>query len=160
MGKAQSTTSLESQLVSEGGIDTPVQEFYICFSGCGEYPLNYLCRKGFNHVSIMERVPLGFIVHDANKSALDTYVLPEAPAEDFIKIFLKSRPDYTILAVRKSVSNRDQHVVRFGVHSCVSIVAYILGLRLPFYCLTPYGLYKRLMRGGGGIISVRRLGYV
>lgn len=141
-------------------ISAPTQAFYVCFSNCGDYVGRSFIKKNFTHVFVMERIPLGFIIHDPNMSALDTYILPDTPTEEFLASFMSKRSDYTILEVIKRATNREQHLIRFGLQSCVTIVAYILGIKLPWYCWTPYRLYKRIMKMGDGIISVRRLGNV
>lgn len=138
-------------------VATPIQVFYVCFSDAGDYWLKPFIKKNFTHVSVMERVPLGFIVHDPNQCALDTYILPEAPTEEFLKSFLKKRTDYTILEITKEASRREMRLIRFGLQSCVSIVAYIMSIRLPWYHLTPYRLYLRLLKGGDGIINIRKI---
>lgn len=158
MEKDYEVQSLKLERESDG----PTQEFYVCFSGVGDWPGASLCKQGFSHVSIMERVPLGFIVHDANRAALDTYILPSAPLEEFLLELMQRRPDYTVMQVIKKATNRERHLIRFGLQSCVTIVSYILGIKLPFYSMTPYSLYKRLIEKnkGDGIISTRRVNYV
>lgn len=137
--------------------ETPSQIFYVCFSGSGDYLLSSLMKQGFSHVFVMEKIPLGFVVHDPNKAALDTYILPENTTEDFIGIFLKGRPDYTILRVSKKASRINTAPFGLGVHSCVSLVAYIMGVRLPWHCVTPFGLYKYLRSGKNETVKSRRM---
>jgi hypothetical protein len=158
--EALDTKSSQSKLVFDCGVETPVQEFYVCFSGCGDYLGSSKMKNGFNHVSIMEKLDCGFIVHDPNKYALDTYILPGVETVEFISRFLHNRPDYTLLEVSKEATVRTQRHLRLGMQSCVSIVAYIMGIKLPFYCLTPHSLYKYLVKGGQGILRTRRLSNV
>lgn len=114
-------------------------------------------QPNFTHVSIMEKIPLGFIVHDPNFQALDTYVLPAESTEAFLAAYLKQQPGTTIVEVTKAAVHHERGLIRFGLQSCVSVVAYILSLRLPWYVVTPYQLFKRLKPNRDGIISVRRL---
>lgn len=93
----------------------------------------------------MEQTEYGFIVHDPNKCALDTYILPDVPTREFFQQYLASNPDYTIISVTKPASQTGQYL-RFGLQSCVSVVAYIIGIRIPAWCVTPHSLYKHILK--------------
>lgn len=150
------TTSTSSSLEH----DAPVQKFYVCFSNAGEYRFHKLFRRGFTHVSIFEKLEgVGYIAHDPNRYALDTYILPESSTDEFLKRFLELRPDYTIVEVVKRATLRKATLMRVGLQSCVTVVAYIVGIKMPFYKATPHSLYKTLKRGGQGIISSREINH-
>lgn len=150
-------TILSGSLQLFDELDVPTQTFYVFFSGQGSYPGKGLIKKGFRHVGIMQQIPLGYIVHEPTFYALDTYILPEAPIDLMVERLRVRRPDYTVIEVVRELSNRDRKIVRFGLHTCVQTVAYIMGVCLPWYTLTPYALYKYLLKGRPEFIRVRRI---
>lgn len=154
-------SSLEFEQETEVEIDNDplIQNFYVCFCGDNEYFMSKFFKKGFTHVAVFKKLGGLYIMHDPNRFALDTGVLPGDETEDFIKKFTELRPDYTVLEVTKRATLEQQPLFRVGVQSCVTVMSYLLGIKMPWYKATPHALYKTLKKGGQGIISTKEISH-
>lgn len=154
-GQESEQASFESSSSSE--VVTPLQTFYVCFSNAGKYFGSRYLKADFTHMSIMQRIPSGFIAIDPTWAALDIYLLPAESTRRYMKNFLIMRPDYTILEIIKEVSNKEHNMIRLGLQSCVTVCAYAMGIHVPWWVITPYQFYKQLKVGAYGIRSLRRM---
>jgi hypothetical protein len=97
-------------------------------------------KPGFRHVEIWRYFPPGAWIR------VNTCI-------EVAQIEVYADPPWVILASQNPTPVRVRRTVpigffrsRFnmGPETCVSQAAGFLGLRLPFWCRTPYGLYKHL----------------
>jgi len=68
-----------------------------------------------------------------------------------------NKPGYTVLKLIVEEGTTDFYQMGLKLFTCVSIIKYILGIKC--FAITPYQLYKRLlkMEGKQGIVSVKQI---
>lgn len=132
--------------------------YYVVFKQ-GKKLISYLLRRNFSHIYVITRDSYNWIILDPHR--LQMQILIPAVSIDADLPTLMTGIDDSVLRVE--IYDRDtlKTFGFFGLLNCVTIVKYILGLRL--YCLTPFSLYRRLLNFKAadlkthGVKSVKRI---
>lgn len=111
---------------------------------------NRIFKKGFGHVSVMYKDDFNWVAICPDVTILSINILPYSASIDIIEQ-LMAYPEFTILEVKVRVSPSGRWWARFMPgFTCVSLTKYYLGLR--WLNITPYSLYKRLLRKNMAVI--------
>ncbi len=118
------------------------QDYWLIFKqGEGAWFQKFL-KKGFGHVLVLTRDKYNWIVLDPHRLKLNAVIPPYQVTENVPRLMVND--GYRVV----KVTMFERSTFQTGGHSvfstCVSFVKYCLGLKL--FCVTPYGLYKRLLR--------------
>ena len=118
------------------------QDFWIIFKqGNGAWFQKFL-RHGFGHCFVLTHDNYNWIVLDPHRLKLVFTIPPYKVSENVPRMMVYE--GYRVV----KITMFDRATYRTGGHSpysnCVAFVKYCLGLKL--FCLTPYGLYKSLLR--------------
>lgn len=118
-----------------------MKDFWFVFSGEARHPLTRFCRAGFKHVGVLtdlEGIP--FMVdplqHGVNISFNADHGVPHHIARF-------KQQGFRIVHITVTPRSRRQNLFL----TCASYLAYTCGI--PFWGLTPYQLYKTLIKQGG-----------
>lgn len=118
------------------------QNYWLIFKqGNGAWFQKFL-RKGYGHVFVLTHDQYNWIVLDPHRLKLSVIIPPYQLHENVPRLMRLEG-----CAVLK-ITMFDRATYTTGGHSpysnCVAFVKYCLGLKL--FCITPYGLYRKLLR--------------
>ncbi len=136
-------------------------EYYVIFTqGVTHWITQYL-KPNFSHIYLLTKDDFNWILLNPTRGYLQVAILPipvtQSPLPDSFK------DGDTVLHVIFGRRNDRQQFGSIGLLNCVTWAKYILGLRLN--CLTPFGLYKRLInlcpsdKEKHAILSIKDIGY-
>ncbi len=119
--------------------------FYVVFTDA-EHMLSPLLKKGFAHCYVIEKLEYLYMMFDPTRHGMNV-VLPNCDTEHPLVENMKGLdPALTILKLR-TCGNEDALVFAPKILTCVSTLEYIMGISFgSFKAITPYGLYKQLMK--------------
>lgn len=119
------------------------KEFYLVFSnGLGNRW--WLC-DGYRHVYIVMHDNFNWLEINPTFTFLKITILPHNITDNVPKLIRSLNGVSTILKVTvNDRGNKNQLKSLIGVRSCVEMVKYVMGVKLP--CLTPAGLFKCLIK--------------
>ena len=105
------------------------------------HPVAKLCKKGFQHVNVLtEWAGITFMVEPLGTCVEHTFT-----AEHKLPVVIRKFRDlgYTVVFIRWAATK-----VRLNPFmTCATYCAYTAGI--PFYGVTPYQLYRKLLKLGG-----------
>lgn len=116
-------------------------DYYLVFTE-GNFLLKDLFKKNFSHAYILTHDEYNWIKCNPCKLYMECSILPYTVKAGFPR--KEVLPTDTVLKLSMYKRENSVHFGLFGLRSCISYVQYMLGLKLR--CVTPYGLYRRLMR--------------
>ncbi len=119
------------------------KDYYLVFSDSDSYFFSRWFKCGYRHVHAIYHCQGNWSIVDPSLDALNVIYLEKAKNLDFISVYQKLNPEYTILRVAVK-PNLDMPVWRIGPISCVSTIQYLLGIYRPL-TVTPWGLYCYLV---------------
>lgn len=118
-----------------------IQEYWIIFCKSNTFIKHFL-KKDFGHVCVLTKDNHNWMLFDPAKTQWRNKILPYTTDENVPRIL----SNQATAIVKITLYPRDfgrQHKY-FGITMCVNHILYYLGL--PLCVLTPYGLYKKLLR--------------
>lgn len=116
-------------------------------------------RFGFSHVFMLLNDGFNWIEYNPTLHFFSIEILPVSPEKDIWKEYFAKIPSLSIIKVE--FFEEIQHKNLSWLPTCVSLIKYILGVRLR--CITPYGLFKKLLsldavtKGKAGIKHIKLL---
>ena len=117
-------------------------EVFLIFKHGEGYWLQKFLRKGFGHVLMLTKDQYNWIALDPHRLKLCVVIPPYPATDDVPRMLVKD--GYTVLKIvffERSTMKRIRHS---RLNNCVSFIKYALGIRVR--AITPYGLFKRLLR--------------
>lgn len=136
-------------------------EYYLIFTqGITHWVTRWL-RPNFSHIYLITRDDFNWVLLNPTRGYLQFTILPLPITQSPLPQLVKAGD--TVLHFQFGHRNDTQQFGSIGLLNCVTWAKYILGLRLN--CLTPFGLYKRLLnlcpseKETHAILSIRELGY-
>lgn len=120
--------------------DTPISEYFLVFTDSSQWISEWL-KPHFAHCYILQRDQYNWFVLNPERLHLRVEIAPVEATQDLIKLWCK--PTDTVLKLEFKPRHTTIRFGWFGVFSCVTLVRYLLGLKLK--ALTPYGLYRKLL---------------
>lgn len=149
--QAKTTSESAPELLSEYKPRT----FYVLFMDTEPHFWSIFIKKGFRHCYVVERMEFIYVMIDPTRNGMNI-ILPHCTAEHpFIDNMLAMRSDMTALEIVTD-GKGSLFSYRPKLLSCVSITQYAIGIAFRF-CLTPHGLYKKLIKGHPNIISAKEI---
>lgn len=128
---------------------THLKTYWVFFRDGDNWFQRWFLKKDFGHIFLLTKDKYNWILIDPLPDFLNTTVLSYRVDEDVPgKISKMTQAKCVLITVDKDITGRQKFrpamalIPRFV--SCVGIVKYILGLRSN--ALTPYGLYKELLK--------------
>ena len=124
-----------------------IQRYYFFFSNSHTHPISKIFRDGYQHVELITDLESGLIVHlNPRWGRVDLGLTNEIPLPDLIK---KQKELGRTVVLWRQIGAPDPAVfiARGPIMTCASYLAYTIGL--PFWGVTPWQLYRKLMRDGG-----------
>lgn len=118
-------------------------EIYLVFGDSGSRLLNKVLKKGFAHVFAIRKHERGWVILDP----CDKYFKSNVVQPDFNLPQFYIKKGYHVVRVRilDRYSDTNKFIPKFiPVLTCVTFCKYVLGFN--FLCITPYGLYKKLIK--------------
>ena len=100
-------------------------------------------RPRFSHILVFTRDPYNWILLNPTRLYLQI-AIPPVSATDPLPAPYSYGPLDTVIRVTFRSRDDTQQFGSIGMLNCVTWTKYILGLRV--WCVTPYGLFKRLLR--------------
>lgn len=119
----------------------PLRTYYVCFLNTN-HPIRYLLKRNFTHVAVVLEDTRYFILLDPQNNKLRCDIVSRVDQPKFADDIKKYA--HRVLKVTMYSMNNTRSRKRFGVMSCVSHACYFLGLKIR--ALTPYALYKKLIK--------------
>ncbi len=116
-------------------------DVWLIFKPGEGYWLNRFLKKGFGHVLMLSRDQYNWIYHDPHKLRM-TYGIPPYQVTDDLPHLLVEE-GFTVIKIRFFDRDTTQKIHHSWLHNCVAFIKYALGINIR--CLTPYGLYKKLL---------------
>ncbi len=118
------------------------KEYWIIFTQGITHWITRWLKRDFSHIWLLTKDEFNWIAINPTRRYLQFEILPLSIAEDPFKHY-----DIKAGAILKiTFTNRDDKTQfgSVGLLNCVTWSKYVLGLRI--WCLTPFGLYRRLLR--------------
>ncbi len=136
-------------------------EYYLVFTQGVTHWITRWLRRDFSHIWLLTKDDYNWLLLNPTRGYLQYTILPVPITQSPFSQLLKEGDTIMHLTFGKRDSTRQFGSV--GMLNCVTWAKYILGLRIN--CLTPFGLYKRLVnfspseRETHVILSIRELCY-
>jgi hypothetical protein len=118
-------------------IDWTKRKVYWVLFRHGQHWTQTFLKKDFGHVAVLTRESDRWVMIDPTFSGLKVYVVKEVNPEYFNERYKH------VIEVEVAQNNNDIKPSIPVLLSCLSITKYILGVN--FFCVTPYGLFKKLI---------------
>jgi len=130
--------------------------FFIVFTQCEKYFWSPFLKKGFMHCYVIERLEMIWCMCDPTRVGLNI-VLPYCTSEHpLIENMMLLSPKIRVLEV-VTIGQVGSFLLRPKMLSCVSVVQYVTGISFSM-CITPYSLFKKLLRcKHRNLLSVREI---
>lgn len=130
--------------------------FYVVFSPADKYIWSLFLKYGFTHCYVIEKLEHIWIMCDPTRVGLNI-VLPYCASEHpLIENMMVLSPDIRVLEI-VTKGQVNSFLLRPKLMTCVSVVQYVTAISLSF-CITPYSLFKKLLRcKHKNLISVREI---
>lgn len=145
---------------SDTKLEFETKDYYFVFFQSEPHSLSIFCKPGFTHCYLMERLEYVWLIHNPTRFGVETCLACEAETKLAEKLLQHDKNITKIVrVVCKSVDNN--LLIPMRMLSCVSFVGYMAGIKLPFWCHTPYMLYKHLLSAKNkGIILAEDMEHV
>ena len=121
------------------------REFYVVFSH-SDTIFAPLLKKNFSHCFVVEKTEHYWISYDPTRHGLNVCLPPCTINHDLIGAMLELDEDITVVRV-DTLGDEQAFVFYPAVPNCVYQCLYAMVIRM-FCCVTPYQLYKRLLKKG------------
>jgi len=109
----------------------------------GEHWYTRLLKRGYGHVYVVTNDGNQWMQLDPVSTNLSPYIY-DIPVDSNLPKYLANRGFKVIKVVLNELDSKRSILRPFLLLTCVEVVKYIIGLRA--WCLTPYGLYKKLTK--------------
>ena len=126
-----------------------LKTYWVFFRDGENWLQRWVLKKDFGHIFLLTKDKYNWIFIDPLPDFLNTIILSYRAEEDVpAKIVEMTGARFVLINVEKDITRKQKirpvaaFIPRFV--SCVGIVKYILGLRSR--AITPYGLYKELLK--------------
>lgn len=130
--------------------------FFIVFTPCDKYAYTPFLKKGFTHCYVIEKLEMIWCVCDPTRIGLNITLPPCTSEHPLIENMMTLDPRIRVLEVITK-GQVGSFLLRPKIMSCVSVVQYVTGISLRF-CITPYSLFKKLLRcRHENLVSVREI---
>lgn len=130
--------------------------FYVIFCDSAPHWLSFLCKQGFNHCYLIEKLEHIYMMVDPTRCGLNISIPPCSAQHDLIYHMKKLDPNLTVVKVITKESTQEP-VFKPKLLNCVSILQHALGVSFPFFCLTPFQLYRSLLKKHPHIATAKEL---
>lgn len=124
------------------------KECWIAFKHGSAWTQRFL-KKDFGHAFIISKDKFNWMLIDPTFQNLNISILPYGPDDDVIQ---RLRKNHRVVYVRYSTNGMQSFFSFISYASCTKAIRYVIGLKV--FCITPYGLYKKLAK-----LSRQRLPY-
>ena len=134
-------------------------DVWLIFKPGEGYWMNKFLKTGFGHVLMLSRDEYNWIYHDPHRLRM-TYGIPPYQVTDDLPHLLVEE-GFTVIKIRFFDRSTMRKLRHSWLHNCVAFIKYALGIQVR--CLTPYGLYRKLLglnkkqKFVNGIISVEQI---
>jgi hypothetical protein len=136
----------------------PACEYYVVFTQGVTHWITRWLRAHFSHIYLLTHDQYNWLLLNPTRLYLQATILP-VPITQLPFDCLKEGD--TVLRIRFRKRDDTQQFGAVGLLNCVTWTKYMLGIRIN--CLTPFGLYKRLLNFSQsemeqhGIISIEQV---
>lgn len=117
------------------------QEYYLVFTHGVTGWLTRWLKPNFSHMYVVTRDEYNWLLLNPTRGYLQYRLLPIPITQSPLPYLVK--PGDTVLRIVFGVRNDMRWFGFVGLLNCVTLAKYMLGIRIN--CLTPFGLYKRLV---------------
>ncbi len=130
--------------------------FYVVFASADKYVWSLFLKEGFTHCYVIEKLEHIWIMCDPTRVGLNI-VLPYCASEHpLIENMMVLSPDIRVLEI-VTKGQVNSFLLRPKLMTCVSVVQYVTAISL-YFCITPYSLFKKLLRcRHENLVSVREI---
>jgi len=133
-----------------------IREFILIFTDCAPYRLSKCLKKGYTHVYTLEKLEGMWLVFNPTRYGLDLYA-PCSDKTDLVKR-LKDNDTPITKALHVLVTECKGGLIDPPqLLNCVTLAGYFMGVRFGLHELTPYRLYKSLLRRPRDGVSVKEI---
>ena len=136
-------------------------EYYVIFTQGVTHWITKWLRRDFSHIYLLTKDDYNWVLLNPTRRYLQVTILPIPITQSPLPNLLKDGDTILHIVFGKRDCTRQFGAV--GMLNCVTWAKYILGLRIN--CLTPFGLYKRLInlcsrwKGYHAILSIKEVCY-
>lgn len=116
-------------------------EYYLIFTQGVTHWITRWLKPNFSHIWLLTRDDYNWLILNPTRLYLQPLIPPISVIDNPWPALL--RQDDTVIHIRFGRRDDTQQFGAIGFLNCVTWAKYILGLRIR--CLTPFGLYKRLI---------------
>jgi hypothetical protein len=116
-------------------------EYYLVFTQGITHWITRWLRPDFSHIWLLTKDDFNWILLNPTRGYLQCSILPVPITQSPLPQLVKDGD--TVLHITFSKRDCTQQFGSIGLLNCVTWAKYILGVRVN--CLTPFGLYKRLI---------------
>lgn len=136
-------------------------EYWIVFTQGHTHWITRWLKRDFSHIYLITRDEYNWLAMNPTRLYLQVFIPPERASHPFPANVIREGDTVLRITFRRRDDTRQFGSV--GMLNCVTWARYILGLRL--WCVTPYGLYRKLVRlatdrgrmEAHGIVSIERV---
>jgi len=140
--RARQTNLLREALQSQS--ESEEREFWFFFCDVEPHLFHRCCKRGFTHCYVVEKLEYIWMMYNPTRVGLNIVLPPCESAHPFPETLHRLDPDMHCVKVITR-GNGDSLTYKPKLISCVSTLQYVSGIGYPFWCLTPYQLYTRLV---------------
>lgn len=143
-----------SELSTKLSLEFRPRAFYVVFIN-SNHVLSPILKRGFTHAYVIEELECIYMAFDPTRHGLNVFMPSCDTSHPLVDIMMEQDKSITVLRVLTKPGDKPL-IFKPRILSCVSVIEYILGMRLG--AVTPYGLYKKLLKAKHpNIISTREL---
>jgi hypothetical protein len=117
-------------------------DVWLVFKQGEGYWLQKFLKTGFGHVLMVYKDEYNWIFHDPHKLKLSSGICPYQVHEPVPRMLRKE--GFNVIKITFFDRCTSKKIRHSRLNNCVSFIKYALGMRL--YPITPYGLFKKLLR--------------
>lgn len=120
-----------------------MEEIYLVFSKNDKNSLwGKICGNKFSHVYAIFKDQYNWINVDPHFNRLGVYIM-NYDIDEHVPLIIGNDANVEVLEIKVKDSNDINYIPRLCILNCVSIIKYILGLKL--FSITPNQLYNKLI---------------
>lgn len=156
MAKLYFAKKLESASLQGWSLGYRERTFYIVFAPAEKYVWSPFLKKNFQHCYVIEKLDTIWLACDPTRLGLNITLPPCTAEHPLIENMMML--DYRIRILEVITKGQvGSFLMKPKILSCVSVVQYVTGISL-FLCVTPFSLFKNLLRcKHKNLISVREI---
>lgn len=124
--------------------ESSCRELYFVFCDTQKHVFSFMCRPGYQHVYLLERLEHVWLMYNPTRMGLSVTLPPCEANHDLISKMIELDSSIDVVGV---VLVGEQSLERcLRPINCVTLCCNIAGIKVPWWCVTPWQLRKVLLQ--------------